>query len=125
MLDGFLKNPGAPHALGKPLARALYGRRYIGDASGLQIYRTCPYRYFLERGLRVRARREGREKKADIGSFSHLALERFVRVLLEERIEYAQWARDDADALLDRILPLCLEEYENGLFLSSLTSIWC
>ena len=113
--DGFATQPAAPVSLGAPLARALYGRRYFGTVSRLETYRSCPFRHFAQYGLKALPRKEFREKKADIGSFSHKALERFVRTAQERNLDWAAITREECDALLDELLPDCLKTYQDGL----------
>lgn len=113
--DGFAQEPAAPVSLGAPLARALYGRRYFGTVSRLETYRSCPFKHFAQYGLKAQPRREFREKRADIGSFSHTALERFVRAAQERGLDWAAITREQCDALLDELLPDCLHSYQDGL----------
>lgn len=115
----FAAAPHTPHTLGEPLAKKIYGENYRGSVSRLQVFRSCPYRHFLAYGMQLRPRREGREKRADIGNFAHMALDRFVAAVPEAGYTFKDIIREQAMALLDIILPQCLQEYEHGLLLSS------
>ncbi len=128
--EAFAKEPAVPKSLGEPLARTLYGRRYYGSVSRLETFRACPFRHFAQYGLKAQPRREFKEKKADIGSFSHMALEAFVRTATERGLDWESITRADADALLDELLPKCLERYQDGLLCATararaLSVFWC
>lgn len=49
------------------------------SASALESFFRCPYRYYLEKGLRLEEREEGEVRPVDSGSVMHLVVERFVR----------------------------------------------
>jgi len=116
--EAFAREPAVPLSFGAPAARRLYGERLTSSVSALETFRMCPFRHFAQYGLRARPRREFKEKKLDIGSFSHMALERFVREMAL-RGDWESVTREDSDALLDTILPECLAKYENGMLVGS------
>lgn len=113
--EAFAREPAAPKSFGAPLAKKLYGKRLFSTVSRLETFRACPFRHFAQYGLKALPRREFREKKADIGSFSHMALEAFVREVGARGLDWAAITREEAEAMLDAIFPDCLRRYQDGL----------
>lgn len=118
-MEEFAASPATQKALGPATAKKLYGGVYYGSVSRLTTYRRCPYLHFLQYGLNAKPRREYKEKKTDIGTFSHMALEKFVRRVQELPGGFLSLTTEATNALMDEIFPVCLEEYENGLLIGS------
>ena len=116
--EAFAEEPTVPASFGAPLARRLYGKRVFSTVSRLETFRTCPFQHFAQYGLKALPRREYKEKKSDIGSFSHMALEAFVREV-QRRYDWAAITQEDCDALLDEILPDCLARYQDGMLIAT------
>lgn len=78
---------------------ALYG----GDVSptDLEIYFTCPYKAFIQRGLRLSERREGVFRPLDSGNFVHEVLRRTVERFADfkDENECGEFARGVAEKL--------------------------
>ncbi len=111
--------PVAEASFGKAMARRLYGQKLYTTVSRLETFRECPFRHFAQYGLRAKTRPEFREKKADIGRFSHEALEAFVCEVPKRGYSFHTILDEQAEALLEELLQKCLEEYENGLLLAT------
>lgn len=129
-VEAFVMEPAAPAALGEPVARKLYGSRLHTSVSRLETYRACPFRHFALYGIGARSRREFKARQADIGSFSHLALDAFVRRVREGGLSFHSITFEQAETLLDALLPACLENYEDGLLIATprmcaLSIFWC
>ncbi|HWR22383.1 MAG TPA: PD-(D/E)XK nuclease family protein [Feifaniaceae bacterium] len=116
--EAFAREPTVPPSFGAPLARKLYGKRVFSTVSRLETFRTCPFQHFAQYGLKALPRREYKEKKSDIGSFSHMALEAFVREA-QRRYDWGSITREDCEALLDEILPDCLSRYQDGMLVAT------
>ncbi len=116
--ESFASEPTVPPSFGAPLARKLYGKRMFSTVSRLETFRVCPFQHFAQYGLKALPRREYKEKKSDIGSFSHMALEAFVREA-QRRYDWADITREDCEALLDEILPDCLKRYQEGMLIAT------
>ena len=116
--EAFSREPVVPSSLGAPLARRLYGKRVFSTVSRLETFRTCPFQHFAQYGVKALPRREYQEKKSDIGSFSHMALEAFVRRLQQEA-DISAITQEDCNAILDGILPDCLQRYHDGMLIAT------
>ncbi|MDR1620450.1 MAG: PD-(D/E)XK nuclease family protein [Clostridiales bacterium] len=126
----FAAQPAAPREMGETLATRLYGKRLFTSVSRLQTFRSCPFRHFVQYGLNVKQRPEFREKRLDIGSFSHMALERFVSALKDEGKTPGEIGEDEATVLIGSLLEECLDGYAGGLLRATararaLSVFWC
>lgn len=63
-------------------AQALYGKNKKYSITALEKYTSCPFAYYVERGLRARPQEEKRIEKSHIGSLIHSAVRDFC-----ERVE--------------------------------------
>lgn len=81
------------------------------SATALERYFTCPYRNFLEGGLKISERRSGEVKPLDAGNFLHAVLERYVG-----RVS-ALHTREESDAEVDRICADLEKEEAYAVFL--------
>ncbi len=118
----FLKQPGwrkraeamllrdnAAVAVGAQAAAALYGGIRC-SATRIENYYRCPYRHFLDHGLRAQTPRDYTCDRIDIGTYMHLALDLFAKGLIEDgaaiqtltEAQTAERMRAAAEAAADR-----------------------
>ena len=107
----------SPAPFGYALALQLYGAAPGGGATRLEAYNTCPFRHFVQYGLRAQPRREYKERRADEGAFCHQALDGFLQAIREEDPAALDEAR--VDALLDGILPPLLAAHNGGVLMDT------
>lgn len=93
-------------ALDSRIAEDLYGQVLYGSVSRYETYYMCPYRHFLNYGLRIEKRREFKVEAADLGTIYHDALERYSKRIGEEGFSF----RDIGDEDSHRIIAECVEE---------------
>lgn len=101
--------------LPKQLAKQLYGSRVYGSASRLETFNNCPFRHFAQYGLRARERDVRREKRNDIGSFCHEAIEAYVRCVMDRGIDWNDIDDEMTFSILREIVPPIM--YREGGFL--------
>lgn len=65
--------------LHRPAVEAIYGRRVPMSASRMDKYQSCHFSYFMQYGLRARARRPAGFQAPEYGTFVHYVLERVLR----------------------------------------------
>lgn len=107
----------SPAPFGYALALQLYGAAPGGGATRLEAYNTCPFRHFVQYGLRAQPRREYKERRADEGAFCHQALDGFLQAIREEDPAALDEVR--VDALLDGILPPLLAAHNGGVLMDT------
>ncbi|MCR5611394.1 MAG: exodeoxyribonuclease V subunit gamma [Clostridiales bacterium] len=116
--DGLLERNG-PAPLGKELASRLYGRLMYGSSTRLEAFNGCPFRHFLEFGLRAEEREERREKKTNLGSFYHEALEAYVRYVMDSDIDWKEIDDEKTFAILREIIPPLISKKGGHLLLDT------
>ncbi len=87
--------------LPRDLAAKLFkpGGRFFSSVTRLENYRKCPYQYFLQYGLKLSERDEGKLQPLDMGNYLHAGLAQFGNVLKKQA---KQW-RDASDADIKHI----------------------
>lgn len=105
----FLKEAGfyryEEDAIGAAAARALYGENLSGSVTKLEQYAACAYAWFLQSGLALTERRLHGFEARDMGSLLHLALEEYIRKMLEEGFGW-----DFPEELQKEKISECVEE---------------
>lgn len=96
--------------LTQELVEALYGEPLLLSPSGLEAFAACPFSFFASSGLRLEERMPYRLDLREMGQISHGALTRFVQFLQREGRDWASLPRDEADALVDRLVDASLAE---------------
>ncbi len=104
------------------LTEGLYGQPLKLSVSRLESYAACPFRYFLNYGLKLRERSILTIKSADTGSFLHAAMKHFSYLVREEMD--GDWSGLDAqttEKLLQESLKRCFAEdgHSKDLFLDT------
>ena len=86
------------------------------SASRLEQFARCPFAQYLRYGLSAEERKEATERADNVGTFLHDALDLFVRTAKDEGRDLRTMTNDEADAILDRILPDLMKEHNDGIF---------
>ncbi|MBQ6389292.1 MAG: PD-(D/E)XK nuclease family protein [Mogibacterium sp.] len=126
-LDEMLKaaaDENDPRPLGREISQRLFGRSdgtLRLSASSLGSYFDCPFKYYVDRGLRPREEREFSGDSRSVGDAYHECLMTIARRIISDR-ELLETVAGDDDALerlvseeLDRIA----EVYRGGVFVST------
>ena len=90
---------------------SLYGKELAGSVSRFERFYECPFRHFLDYGLRLQERDEYRVQASDLGTVYHESLERYSRKLQEEGLSF----RTVSDADSDRLVKEAVAEAASGL----------
>ncbi len=97
--------------LPKRTADALFSRS-SASISRLETFASCPYRHFIEHGLKPIPRRPFVIARDETGSFYHRAMEGFAG-LSKLEAHWPSLTRADSDALMDKVLEPLKAEWEN------------
>lgn len=84
--EGLLLRDNAALPLSEAEARALYGGMRC-SATRIESFYRCPYKHFLDHGIRAQVQRDYEHDSIDIGTFMHLALDLFTKALLEDNAD--------------------------------------
>ena len=114
-----------PAPLKGATAKSLFGRESGGlvmSASSIGSYRDCPFRYFIEKGLRPKEERSFESDSRSVGDVYHECLMTVARQLMDDKAVLERLRDGDTDEL-ERIVSAALDEisktYRGGLFIST------
>ena len=114
-----------PRPLGRGTAKQLFGRsdgRLFMSASSIGSYIDCPFKYFVERGLRPREERSFESDARSVGDVYHECLMAVARQLMSEKEIFGRIKEGDDNALEDMVtaaLDDLSKDYRDGLFVSA------
>ncbi|HPR79536.1 MAG TPA: PD-(D/E)XK nuclease family protein, partial [Candidatus Limiplasma sp.] len=101
---------------GEPLepeqARSLFNERTL-SVSRLEEFAACPFKHFVEYGLRPDILKEWGVEPVDLGVFFHRSLQNFAG-LAKERPEYPQVSDEEADAMADEAVAPLMDSLLRG-----------
>ncbi len=90
--------------LNPSLAGELYKGQVIYSATRLNTYAECPFRYYLQYGLRARAREEWELNAADTGSYAHELIRRFCEYIdADDKLNWRTIDNKTCDEIIDRL----------------------
>lgn len=95
-----IQTPESEQSLTPGLAGRLYGKNRT-SISRLESFASCPYRHFVEYGLRPRQLREKPVDSRDIGTAYHDAIENFVRAVSHSGIGFDRITDEQSDTLME------------------------
>lgn len=119
VMDKAMFETNADECLDRDTALKLYGSRIYGSPTKLETFGKCPFRYFMEFGIGIKEREEYEEKASDRGSFIHAALERFIKGLIDDDIDWGSLTDEDIEKRLSEIIQILASEHNRGIYLSS------
>ncbi|WP_353733916.1 PD-(D/E)XK nuclease family protein [Oscillibacter sp.] len=90
-------------SLSRSAVQALYGERISMSASRVERLRSCHFAYFMEYGLKAKARRAAAFDAPQIGTFLHYLLEHVTKDVLD-RGGFAAVGEEDLHALVRRYI---------------------
>lgn len=99
--------PGAPvhlPALSPQAARSLLGDKLYLSKSKIQVFASCPFRFFSENVLNLRERAPATVSYADAGSFIHYVLEHFIKACMGEDGRVHALDEQETERLADSII---------------------
>ncbi|MBQ1490102.1 MAG: PD-(D/E)XK nuclease family protein [Eubacterium sp.] len=83
--------------------------------SRIETYARCPFRYYVQFGLKPAEEREFRADPRAIGDVYHLCLMEAAEILSEENL-WQTVSREDLETIVDQALSRIEENYRDGLF---------
>jgi ATP-dependent helicase/nuclease subunit B len=105
--------------LNETTAARLYGSVLRGSVSALEKFGSCPFQFFVAKGLRAEERKAFVADAREQGSFQHEILARFHQQLTSENRHWRDVALTEARQLVRRLAEETVQEYREGLFRSA------
>ncbi len=99
--------------LGPELAGDLYGAGGV-SATRVESFCRCPFRHFLDYGVRAQAERDYTHDAVDIGTFMHLALDLFARGLKEDAVDMAALGEDETERRIRTAAAEAAQQHDYG-----------
>ncbi|HXU78344.1 MAG TPA: PD-(D/E)XK nuclease family protein [Methylomirabilota bacterium] len=105
----------AREELSPELARALYGSVLRTSVSRLEEFAACPFKFFVNSGLRAEERKQFELDAREQGSFQHEVLAEFHRQLRRENKRWRDITPKEARERIGAIANLLMAGYRDGL----------
>lgn len=99
--------------------RQLYGSTIHTSVSRLEKYSSCPFSYYVEYGLKAKERHIMKMNAPDMGSFMHLVIDRFSKVVSEGGTGWRQLEKDWCAEKVAQIVDELVQDIAGTVFLSS------
>ena len=111
-LEG-LKYSNLPNQIKKANIDKLYGNKLNTSVSQLERYRSCPFSYYLQYGLKLKEKEELKIQSFNTGSFMHETIDEFFKKVQEEKIELPELLAEISkiEVLVDKVIE---EKLDNG-----------
>lgn len=93
----------------------LYGSNAYSSVSRLEKYTSCPFAYFLQYGLGAKERKIYQMSPPDVGTFMHSVIERFSKMLEEQKISWRAFDKDWCEKQISMIVDDLLESMRNTI----------
>lgn len=114
-----------PRGIGSKIAGSLYSRRdgnLVLSASSISNYFDCPFKFFIDKGIKPKEERKFESDPRSIGDVYHECLMVIARKIIADK-NYGKQLLDCSDEELEKIISSELsaigQTYEGGLFISS------
>lgn len=111
------------HNTSEPLegmvAESFFPREFYSSVSQLETFAACPFRYFLQYGLRLQEREQYRVDAPLVGNFYHQALQMLVTKIQQRGLSWGELSDQEVAQLTREICQELLPEMEHGIFLST------
>ena len=105
-----------PQKIEKENIDKLYGNTLKTSISKLERYRSCPFSYYLQYGLKLKEKEELKIQSFNTGSFMHETIDEFFKIVREEKIELAELEEDDILKIVSSIIDENLGQPKNYIF---------
>lgn len=102
--------------LEQEISEALYGGIRC-SATRIENYYKCPYRHFLDHGIKAQTPRDYVHDRIDIGTFMHLALDMFVRGLIDEQLDLKTLSEDETAVRMRQTVSQAAKEHDSAKLL--------
>lgn len=114
-LEG-LRYSNLPNQIKKANIDKLYGNKLNTSVSQLERYRSCPFSYYLQYGLKLKEKEELKIQSFNTGSFMHETIDEFFEYVREEQILLTQIEEDQIKEIVSQIIDKNLNLSKNYIF---------
>lgn len=111
-----LKYTNIPENIQKQNIEKLYGDKLTTSISKLEKYKSCPFSYHLQYGLRLKEREEQRIQSINTGTFMHDVIDSFFTKIKEEFVELSEITYEQIEKIVSEIIDEKLNLSRNYIF---------
>ena len=97
----------------------LYGNTLTTSISKLERYRSCPFSYYLQYGLKIKPQEELKIQTLNTGTFIHEVIDEFFGNVKEAGIELAEITDEQLAEIINKIIDEKLGQSKNYIFTST------
>ena len=97
----------------------LYGNTLVTSISKLERYRSCPFSYYLQYGLKIRPQEELKIQTLNTGTFIHEVIDEFFETVKSQGIELAEITEEQLSEIINKIIDEKLGQNKNYIFTST------
>ncbi len=94
----------------------LYGNKLSTSVSQLEKYRSCPFSYYLQYGLRLKEKEELKVQSFNTGSFMHETIDEFFEYVRDEKILLTEIEENQILEIVSNIIDKNLNLSKNYIF---------
>ena len=114
-LEG-LKYTNIPEKITKQNIDKLYGNTLNTSISKLEKYRSCPFSYYLQYGLKLKEKEQLKIQSFNTGSFMHETIDEFFEYVKQEKLNLAELEEQEILKIVSEIIDNNLNLAKNFIF---------
>ena len=97
----------------------LYGKTLVTSISKLERYRSCPFSYYLQYGLKIKPQEELKIQTLNTGTFIHEVIDEFFERVKEAGKQLEEIADEELAEIINKIIDEKLGQNKNYIFTST------
>ena len=105
-----------PEQIKKENIDRLYGNTLNTSISRLEKYRSCPFSYYLQYGLKLKEKEQLKIKSFNTGSFMHETIDEFFEYVKQENLSLAELEEEEILNIVSKIIDEDLNLEKNRIF---------
>lgn len=114
-----LKYTNIPENIEKENIDKLYGNTLTTSISKLERYRSCPFSYYLQYGLKIKPQEELKMQTLNTGTFIHEVIDEFFEYVKNGQKELEDITDEELSEIINKIIDEKLEQAKNYIFTST------
>ncbi len=111
-----LEYTNIPQEIDKKNIEKLYGKTLKTSISRLETYRSCPFLYYLQYGLKIKEKEQLKIQTFNTGSLMHETIDAFFEYVRSEGLELAELTEDQILDIVSKIIDESLKLNRNIIF---------
>ena len=97
----------------------LYGNTLTTSISKLERYKSCPFSYYLQYGLKIKPQEELKIQTLNTGTFIHEVIDEFFNEVKENNLVLEKITEDELSEIINKIVDEKLKQAKNYVFVST------